>query len=596
MRLTTGAILLCLASTAPLARAQTPSPPPKTATADSPSDAVDDVILAEIQKRQVPGLSLAIIQDGKIVKARGYGLTEKGGSTPVTSSTLFQAGSISKPVAALGALRLVEQGKLVIDEDVNTKITSWKVPDNEFTREKKVTLRGLLSHTAGLTVHGFRGYATDEPVPTLVQVLDGAKPTNSGPIRVDILPGSKWRYSGGGYSVMQQMVIDVTGKPYPTFMQEAVLGPLDMNESTFEQPLPAAKAKLTARAHLQDRSPVKGRWHIYPEMAAAGLWTTPSDLARFAVGVQEAATGKSEKILSRKMARQMLTEQKNTYGLGVGLDGSGTALRFSHGGRDEGFDAGLIAYAETGQGAVIMINANDNSRMVSRIMEAIAREYHWPEFPSFTPPKRPAAKVAEDKLVAYTGRYEVANNQMLTFTTDRGQLLTLEDGFPDEVFLPEADDRFYSTGRDVQITLLKDGNGEVGGFLWKEGGKERKVPRIGPLFHMLKPETDPDPSRTEKVVAALKALGRGGKAIADSPVLTPGAREDFGRGGTRDLADMKSVVFLAEQDVSGRMIERHKGGVSRILHYRLVTDKADRCLLVHITVDGLVTDYDIVAD
>ncbi len=181
-----------------------------------------------MQKRRIPGLSLAIIQDGKIVKATGYGMTEKGGDAPVTTSTLFQAGSISKSVAGLGALRLVEQGKLTLDEDVNTRLVTWKVPENAFTKEKKVTLRGLLSHTAGLTVHGFPGYATDEPVPTIVQVLDGAKPANTRPIRVDVPPGSKWRYSGGGYTVMQQMIIDVTGKPFPPFMQESVLGPLGM--------------------------------------------------------------------------------------------------------------------------------------------------------------------------------------------------------------------------------------------------------------------------------------------------------------------------------------------------------------------------------
>src|SRR5262249_17650515 len=192
-------------------------------------------------------------------------------------------------------------------------------------REKKVTLRGLLSHTAGLTVHGFPGYATDEPVATVVQVLDGAKPANTRSIRVDILPGSKWRYSGGGYTVMQQMVVDVTGKSFPQFMKEAVLEPLGMRESTFEQPLPAEKARLTASGHLRDRSPVKGRWHIYPEMAAAGLWTTPSDLARFAIGVQEAVAGRSGKTLSRQMARQMIAEVKDHYGLGVGLQGSGTA-------------------------------------------------------------------------------------------------------------------------------------------------------------------------------------------------------------------------------------------------------------------------------
>ena len=205
-------------------------------------------------------------------------------------------------------------------------------------------------------------------------------------------------------------------------------------------------------------------------------------------------------------------------------EGSGTALRFGHGGRDEGFDAQLLAYAETGQGAAIMINANDNSAMVSRIFEAIAREYHWPDYPTSNPPKHPVAPVADKDLVAYTGRYEFANNQMLTFATDRGRLLTLVDGLLDEEFLPEADDRFHSAHQDVQITFIKDGDGKVSGLLWKADGKERKVPRIGPLFHSLKPQTDPDPARTEKVVAALKALGQGGKAVADSPVLTPGTR------------------------------------------------------------------------
>ena len=297
MRTTTVSIFFLLAFAASPTRAQSPLPPgsadARVAATSSPGpDAIDDVVRAEMQKRQIPGLSLAIIQDGKIVKAKGYGVTEKGGEAPVTASTLFQAGSISKSVAALGALRLVEQGKLALDEDVNAKLITWKVPENEFTREKKVTLRGLLSHTAGLTVHGFPGYATDEPVPTLVQVLDGEKPANTPPIRVDILPGSKWRYSGGGYTVMQQMMIDVTGKPFPQFMQEAVLGPLGMNgRARSSSRCPPRRRSSRRPGTYRDRSLVKGRWHIYPEMAAAGLWTTPSDLARFAIGVQEAVGG-----------------------------------------------------------------------------------------------------------------------------------------------------------------------------------------------------------------------------------------------------------------------------------------------------------------
>ena len=595
MRRTIIAVLFCLATGASLAWAGPSSPVPGPA-ADSPSDAVDDVILGEMRKRHVAGLSLAIIQDGKIVKARGYGVTERGGDSPVTTATLFQAGSISKSVSALGALRLVEQGKLALDEDVNARLVTWKVPVNEFTREKKVTLRGLLSHTAGLTVHGFPGYATDDPVPTVVQILDGAKPANTKPIRVDFVPGSKWRYSGGGYTVMQQMIVDVTGTPFPRFMREAVLGPLAMKDSTFEQPLPAETAKLTASGYYGDRSPVKGRWHIYPEMAAAGLWTTPSDLARFAIGVQEALAGKSDQVLSRRMARQMLTDQKDHDGLGVFLEGSGQALRFGHGGRDKGFDAQLIAYAETGQGAAIMINANDNSRMISRILESIAREYHWPDYPASMPSRHATAEVAESRLAACTGRYEFANNQMMTFVVDRGHLATVVDGFPDEEFLPGDDGRFHSAQRDMRITFLEDGRGQIGGFLWQEGGREGKAPRIGALFSSLKPATDPDPARTEKIVAAMRALERGGKAFAESRSFTSGAREDFGDGPTTALAGLRSLRFVAEQDVAARKIERHKGAVSRILYYRLVTDKADRGLLIHLTADGTITDYDIVED
>ena len=595
MRRTTGIILLGLAMGAANAGAQGAVTPP--GPAESSPDAVDEAVRAELRKRRIPGLSLAIIQHGEIVKAKGYGVTERGGESPVTPSTLFQAGSISKPVSAVGALRLVEQGKLELDRDVNARLVTWKVPENAFTGEKKVTLRGLLSHTAGLTVHGFPGYAADEQVATLVQVLDGTSPANTRPIRVDIVPGSRWRYSGGGYSVMQQMVIDVTGRPFPQFMHGAVLEPFGMKESTFEQPLPADKAGRTASGHESDRSVLKGRWHIYPEMAAAGLWTTPSDLARFAIGLQQAATGRSANVLSREMARRMLTVEKDGYGLGVGLEGTGTGLQFGHGGRDAGFDARLTAFAETGQGAVIMININDNSRMVSRILDAIARAYRWPVRPTPIPSGRPPARVAEAGLTGYTGRYEFANNQMLTLAAERGHLATLVDGLPDEEFLPESEDRFHSAERDIQVTFLKDDGGELRGLSWKQGGRQREVPRIGPLFHSLKPQADPDPARTEKVIAALRLLAEGGKALADSPLLTSGMRADFGGDHSRrELAGLRSVVFLAEEDVSSRRIERHGGAVSRVLHYRLVTDKPDRGLLIHLTSDGRITDYDIVDD
>src|SRR5262249_39700427 len=348
--------------------------------------------LAErIAHYKVPGLSVALINDGKIEWARGYGVIEKDGGKPVTADTLFLAGSISKPVAALAALRLVEQGKLDLDEDVNQKLKTWKVPENEFTKEKKVTLRGLLSHSAGLTVHGFPGYSVDAPMPTLVQILNGEKPANTSAIRVDIVPGSRWRYSGGGYTVMQQLLMDVTGKTFPELTREFVLAPAGMRQSTYENPLPKSLEASAATAHRWNGDQVKGRWHVYPEMAAAGLWTTPSDLARYAIEVQRALAGQS-KILSRAMAQQMVTVQKGSHGLGPGLDNAGKeSARFSHGGVDEGFEAFFTAYCQGGRGAVVMMNANRAMPLAQELIRAIAREYNWPDY---LPPERNLAKVA----------------------------------------------------------------------------------------------------------------------------------------------------------------------------------------------------------
>lgn len=344
----------------------------------TPGATVDEVVTAEMKNHGIPGLSLAIIDHGQISKAKGYGFIDKSVGTAVTTNTLFQAASISKPVAALAALRLVEEGRLSLDEDVNRVLKQWQVAENEFTEKEKVTLRRILSHSAGLTVHGFPGYDGDSPLPTLRQVLEGSKPANTAAIRVDVVPGSNSRYSGGGYMVMQQMMIDTTGKTFPILMRENVLAPLQMNASTYEQPLPADRASVAATGYYSDGKEVSGRWHIYPEMAAAGLWTTASDLARFAISLQQALAGKSNSVISRSMTRQLLTVQKGNNGLGLGLEGSGKTLRFYHGGRNAGFDALLLAYAERGSGVAIMFNANDNSGAVKRIVNAVSKEYHWP--------------------------------------------------------------------------------------------------------------------------------------------------------------------------------------------------------------------------
>jgi CubicO group peptidase (beta-lactamase class C family) len=343
-------------------------------------DHVDDVIIAQMRERHIPGVALAVIQESRVIRDQGYGLADEEKKVPVTSSTLFQAASVSKPVAALGALHLVEQGKLSLDENVNARLGRWKVPENRFTKNHPVTLRLILSHSAGLTVHGFSGYPVGGPIPSLVRILDGRPPANSAPIRVKRIPGSRWSYSGGGFVVMQQMMIDVTGKSFADYMEETVLKPLGMSSSTFKQPLPEAWEDHAATGYTDaPRRPVDGRWRVHPELAAAGLWTTAGDLAQFLIGVQHSLAGISNPVISQSMTHQMLTKQNGDSGLGFMVGGA--PVRFGHNGDNVGFNAVTIAF-ETGEGVVILMNANTDIEVLKNILvEAVGEQYHWPGYP-----------------------------------------------------------------------------------------------------------------------------------------------------------------------------------------------------------------------
>lgn len=344
-------------------------------SASEPATPLNIEKLMELYK--CPGLSVAVIDNFKVAWAKGYGVTEAGTHTPVTVHTLFQAGSISKPVAATGTLSLVEHGKLSLDENVNLKLKSWQVPDNEFTKDQKVTLRRILSHSAGLTVHGFPGYEVGTPIPTLVQIFNGEPPANTDPIRVDIVPGTKYRYSGGGVTIEQQLVIDVTGRPFPLFMHETVLDKIGMADSTYEQPLPPARAAITATGTRADGKLIPGKWHIYPEMAAAGLWTTATDLAKFGIEIALSKQGKANHVLSQTTTQEMLKPQIEQIGLGFFLASHKNPEEFGHNGADEGFQALLIMFADTGKGVAIMANSDNGISVANAVTQSVANEYGW---------------------------------------------------------------------------------------------------------------------------------------------------------------------------------------------------------------------------
>lgn len=561
-------------------------------------DSLDAFIKAQMAQRHIRGLSLAIVQGGKIAVARGYGVADDSSKAPVTTTTLFQAGSISKPVSALGALRLVEAGKLSLDGDVNGTLTSWKVPENRFTATEKVTLRRLLSHNAGMTVHGFPGYDRAERMPTLVQVLDGAPPANTPAIRVDTTPGAIWRYSGGGFTVMQQLVIDVTGQPFATYLQKTVLGPIGMTGSSFEQPLPNAVNARTATGYYADGAPVRGRSHVYPEIAAAGLWTTATDLAKFAIEVQQTFAGKGHGVISPAMARQYLTEQKGGSGLGVGVNGSGPSLQFSHGGRDEGFDALLAAGATSGDGVVIMINANDNSRFMGRVRSYIERAWGFPGASVATQAAAASpVRIDRSRLTKYAGYFEWSENNMVALVAnpDGSGMQILTDGLPDETLLAMDSTTFGSNERPFRVRFDVDEHGGVKGVTaWSAAPVQRRAPRVAPLPSTLQPIADPDPALAKRISVALDALRQGGDALASAADVTPGAKQDFGRGPSAALGDAATAVYLGEEDLAGRQVHRHGGEVARVRMYRMQTSAGPRYLFVHLTAAGSVTDYDIV--
>jgi CubicO group peptidase (beta-lactamase class C family) len=332
-------------------------------------------VLERMAGRKVPGLGIALINNFRVEWARGYGLIQSGKTEPVTPQTRFQAASVSKPVTALAALRMVQEGKLKLDQPLNEKLLAWKVPENEFTRRKAPTLRMVLDHSAGFSVHGFGGYGAGGKLPSIIQILNGEPPANSAAIRVEFLPGSKFQYSGGGYTVLQKMMQDVARTPFPKVMQDLLLDPLAMKESTFQQPLP--QGIEAAVAHKLGIA-LPGRRNVYPEMAAAGLWTTPADLARFVIAIQKAKRGDKDAILAPELAGEMLRPQIGGMGLGVILGGQGKSASFAHNGSNAGFECSFIGFAETGQGAVLMTNAQGGQALIDDLIESLRAENGWP--------------------------------------------------------------------------------------------------------------------------------------------------------------------------------------------------------------------------
>ncbi|MBZ9689709.1 beta-lactamase family protein [Clostridium estertheticum] len=424
-------------------------------------------LLDRMNHYKTPAVSIALINNYEIDWVKAYGTTEKNTDNKVDENTIFQAASLSKPVFALAIMRLVEQGIIDLDEDVNKYLTSWKVPMNG-QWQPRITLRQILSHTAGLTVHGFGGYNLKDEIPNTIQILNGQYPANSEPVRVDVIPGLQFSYSGGGLTIAQQLVVDILKKPFPQIMKELILEPFGMKYSTYEQPLLGTHLTNAACAYNDDGDMVVGGYHVYPEMAAAGLWTTPSDLARLGASLQLILKGEPNKILTQKSLEEMLIPQADgPVGIGFFVDGEEKDIKFSHNGGNAGFVCRMKFHKENGKGIVIMINSQEFD-LIEEIERAVDYTYDWSK-----PLLKQKNNIMIDKFSSeiFTGKYMSDSKKIMTIENENDLLFIIPEGQMPIQLLKESDSKFFSTQLNMLVEFIFDTTGSTGTLNLHQNGQ-----------------------------------------------------------------------------------------------------------------------------
>jgi CubicO group peptidase (beta-lactamase class C family) len=424
---------------------------------------------------KVRGLSIAVVHDYKIEWARGYGMADTATQKPVTTQTLFQAGSISKSLNAVGVLKLAQDKKIDLYSDINTYLETWKFPYDSVSKGKKITIANLLSHTAGLTLHGFPGYAPGDTIPALTEVLNGKPPANTEPIRSQFEPGLRFQYSGGGTTISQLIVMDVTHEPYDAYMWKNVLKPLGMTMSSYTQPPAADKKIFLAAGYHANGKEVEGKYHVYPEQAAAGLWTNPTDLSKYIIETQLSLQGKSNKVLSAEMTKLRLTPYiDSAAAFGVFIEKKGGEKYFGHNGADEGFLSAYTGSFENGNGVVVMVNS-DNGSILNEVINSVASVYGWKDY--YKPIAKKIVPVDDTLLDQYVGDYFLDGDTIHIGRKENEVLLTVNRNQTFRIYFSSPDD-FFSTDISIEFTFEKDAEGKVKDFYFKQGKQEKRAKRL----------------------------------------------------------------------------------------------------------------------
>lgn len=418
----------------------------------------------QMTKYHVPGFSVAFIRKGEVEYSAGYGVKEVEKADPVTADTIFQAASINKPVTAMVVMRLVQEGILELDKEVNQLLQTWKLPENEFTRRQKVTLRGLLTHTAGISVSGYRGYPVGSELPTIQQVLNGEPPASCEPVQVFQQQGEGFSYSGGGYVIVQQVIEDVTGRTLADLAKAFIFEPLNMSNSTFDTILPERFHAQAATAHQANGAVVPGRWHHYPEQGPASLWSTAEDLAKLVIEIMNAYQGQSDRVLSPRITRLMLTPQLGWMGFGYVVVNRNGWTRFDHPGWNEGFHSYLSGYLGEGQGLIWMTNGENGRILGHEVMRGVAKLCKWPEFVQV---KREVANVDRSGFAGLVGKYFYTEDPEygVEITLEHGHLFMQEShGIRYELF-PSSELSFFCLPKYEEIRFSMNESGLVNSMM-----------------------------------------------------------------------------------------------------------------------------------
>jgi tetratricopeptide (TPR) repeat protein len=358
----------------------------------------------------------------------------------------------------------------------------------------------------------------------LPQVLNGTEPANTAPVRVDMEPGTKFRYSGGGTTIAQLAIMDIEKKAYPQIVNETVLRPLNMTNSTYSQPLPDDWRKKAASGHRRDGVPVAGKIHVYPEMAAAGLWTTPTDLAKFAIEVQLSYAGKSNKILKQPMIEKMVTPFMEQVGLGFFIDKRGNSVYFGHDGADEGFRAQLIMHREKGYGAVVMVNS-DNGQIMPEVIRSISKAYNWDEY---LPPLSEIISLEASKLDEYAGRFQINPDRILTIAREEGKLIARPTADNSFELLPVAENTFIRRDQNIRYTFVRGASGVSDLQFAFGGGGGGTAPKVS--AEMLVPFEHLNAGNIEKAMEGYRQIK---KEKPDNAAVSQGRLNGLGYGFLR---------------------------------------------------------------